>query len=67
MTGVAKSNPNLFMRKMSGTLLGSVSDRAFVDSLFAGVKHGSVGVVIHCAALHKPHVSTHAREECTHA
>ena len=40
------------------THLGRVSDRAFVGGLLP-----SVDVVFHTAALHKPHVATHARQD----
>ncbi|KAJ5306855.1 hypothetical protein PENANT_c003G03776 [Penicillium antarcticum] len=42
------------------TLVGSVSDRAFIFSLFNSnpIKH-----VIHAATLHKPHVCSHSKEQ----
>jgi UDP-glucose 4-epimerase len=38
--------------------VGSIVDREFVRRSMAGV-----GVVYHCATLHKPHVATHTRQE----
>jgi UDP-glucose 4-epimerase len=40
------------------TFVGSVSDRALVDRALDGVTG-----VIHTAALHKPHVATHGRQD----
>ena len=40
------------------THVGSITDRAFVKRLMAGVQ-----TVFHAAALHKPHVATHPRQE----
>ncbi|CAI7665124.1 unnamed protein product [Penicillium pancosmium] len=42
------------------TLVGSVSDRAFIASIFDSntIKH-----VLHAATLHKPHVGSHSKEE----
>ncbi|KAJ5387971.1 hypothetical protein N7509_010512 [Penicillium cosmopolitanum] len=42
------------------TLVGSVSDRAFIASIFDSnaIKH-----VLHAATLHKPHIGSHSKEE----
>ncbi|KAE8162929.1 hypothetical protein BDV40DRAFT_264274 [Aspergillus tamarii] len=42
------------------TLVGSVSDRTFIASIFESnpIKH-----ILHAAALHKPHICSHSREE----
>jgi nucleoside-diphosphate-sugar epimerase len=39
-------------------LVGTISERAFVERAMDGVSH-----VIHAATLHKPHVATHSRQE----
>lgn len=40
------------------TNVGSISDRAFVAKLMAGI-----GTVFHSATLHKPHVATHSKQD----
>lgn len=43
------------------TLVGSISDRDFIASIFFGsnpIKH-----VLHAATLHKPHVCSHSKEQ----
>jgi UDP-glucose 4-epimerase len=40
------------------TQVGSITDRAFVARYMAGV-----GIVLHAATLHKPHVATHSRQD----
>jgi UDP-glucose 4-epimerase len=40
------------------TQVGSITDRAFVARCMAGV-----GIVLHAATLHKPHVATHSRQD----
>lgn len=41
------------------TLVGSVSDRAFITSIFDSnpIQH-----ILHVATLHKPHVCSHSKE-----
>lgn len=42
------------------TIVGSVSDRAFIASIFAfnPIKH-----ILHTATLHKPHICSHSKED----
>lgn len=43
------------------TIVGSISDRAFVSSVFE--RHPSIEQVIHAATLHKPHVGSHSKSD----
>jgi nucleoside-diphosphate-sugar epimerase len=40
------------------TNVGSITDRAFVERCMNGVQ-----TVFHAAALHKPHIATHSRQD----
>lgn len=42
------------------TLVGSVSDRAFIASIFDS---NSIKHILHAATLHKPHVGSHSKEQ----
>lgn len=42
------------------TLVGSVSDRAFISSIF---DNNPIQHILHTATLHKPHICSHSQEE----
>jgi nucleoside-diphosphate-sugar epimerase len=46
------------LRSPFTNVVGSIADRAFVDTCMKGVD-----VVLHAATLHKPHVATHSRQD----